>query len=82
MKKKCRCIFLFLIIVLFLVCGLVYVYILFVLGLVDSGNKKEIEVEILKGLFISKIGEILEEKGVVKNGIVFSFYIKVKLKSL
>ncbi|MCZ2969998.1 hypothetical protein NYY93_23605, partial [Acinetobacter baumannii] len=67
-KKKRRRIFLFSIIALLLVCGSVYAYISSALGPVDSGNKKEIEVEIPKGSSTSKIGEILEEKGAVKNG--------------
>ncbi|MED4214355.1 endolytic transglycosylase MltG, partial [Priestia megaterium] len=45
-KKKRRRIFLFSIIALLLVCGSVYAYISSALGPVDSGNKKEIEVEI------------------------------------
>ncbi|MGQ0423057.1 hypothetical protein ACT4US_36245, partial [Bacillus sp. HC-Mk] len=48
-KKKRRRIFLFSIIALLLVCGSVYAYISSALGPVDSGNKKEIEVEIPKG---------------------------------
>ncbi|HDR7316528.1 endolytic transglycosylase MltG [Bacillus toyonensis] len=81
-KKKRRRIFLFSIIALLLVCGSVYAYISSALGPVDSGNKKEIEVEIPKGSSTSKIGEILEEKGAVKNGTVFSFYTKAKSKNL
>ncbi|PFJ15827.1 hypothetical protein COD67_21070 [Bacillus cereus] len=81
-KKKRRRIFLFSIIALLVVCGSVYAYILSALGPTDSGNKKEIEVEIPKGSSTSKIGEILEEKGAVKNGTVFSFYTKAKSKNL
>ncbi len=70
MKKKRRRIFLFSIIALLLVCGSVYAYISSALGPVDSGNKKRL-VEIPKGSSTSKIGEILEGKGAVKNGTSF-----------
>ncbi|MEN1934889.1 endolytic transglycosylase MltG [Paenibacillus sp. 102] len=81
-KKKRRRGFLIAIIALLVVCGSVYVYISSALQPVDSGNKKEIEVEIPKGSSTSKIGGILEEKGAIKNGTVFSFYAKAKSKNL
>jgi len=48
----------------------------------NTASKQEIEVEIPKGSSISKIGEILEDKGIVKNGTIFSFYVKMKSKNL
>lgn len=80
MKKKRRRIFLFSIIALLLVCGSVYAYISSALGPVDSGNKKEIEVEIPKGSSTSKIGEILEGKGAVKTVQFLVFIQRLNLK--
>lgn len=42
----------------------------------DSSSKKLIQVEIPVGSGSKKIGQILEEKKVIKNGMVFSYYVK------
>ncbi|MDM5156578.1 endolytic transglycosylase MltG [Bacillus sp. DX1.1] len=81
-KKKRRKRFLIVIIALLVVCGSIYAYISSALKPFDIGNKKEIEVEIPKGSSTSKIGEVLEEKGIVKNGTVFSLYAKAKSRNL
>lgn len=70
------------IIVLLVACFSVYAYISSALKPVDTGNKKEIEVAIPKGSSISGIGDILEEKGVVKSSTVFSLYAKVNSANL
>ena len=69
-------------IALLVVCGGTYVYVTSALKPLNTASKQEIEVEIPKGSSTSKIGEILEEKGIVKNGAIFSFNAKMKKKNL
>ncbi|WP_242224428.1 endolytic transglycosylase MltG [Bacillus cereus group sp. BfR-BA-01380] len=69
-------------IALLVVCGGAYAYVASALKPLNTASKQEIEVEIPKGSPTSKIGEILEDKGIVKNGTIFSFYAKMKSKNL
>ncbi len=82
MKKKRRRVAFVMIIALFVCCASVYAYISSALKPIDRSKKQEIVVEIPKGSSISQIGEILEEKGAIKNGTVFSIYAKAKSKNL
>lgn len=69
-------------IIIFLLIGAVfgggYFYIHSALKPVDPSNKKEVTVEIPIGSSVSGIGEILEKKGIIKNGKVFKYYVKFK----
>ncbi|EOV9527859.1 endolytic transglycosylase MltG [Bacillus cytotoxicus] len=82
MKKKRRRVAFVMTIALFVCCASVYAYISSALKPIDRSKKQEIVVEIPKGSSISQIGEILEEKGAIKNGTVFSIYAKAKSKNL
>ncbi|EMA6341755.1 endolytic transglycosylase MltG [Bacillus cytotoxicus] len=82
MKKKRRRVAFVVIIALFVCCVSVYAYISSALKPIDRSKKQEIVVEIPKGSSTSKIGEILEGKGAIKNGTVFSIYAKAKSKNL
>ncbi|MEZ4357611.1 MAG: endolytic transglycosylase MltG [Eubacteriales bacterium] len=42
---------------------------------VDLFNDTAVQVEIPKGSSVSKIASILEEKGLIRNGTVFKFYV-------
>ncbi|MFU0792001.1 endolytic transglycosylase MltG [Virgibacillus proomii] len=53
-----------------------YFYIKSALGPVDPDSKKEIEITIPIGSSSSEIAAMLEEKGVIKNALVFRFYTK------
>ncbi|ENQ3104126.1 UPF0755 protein [Bacillus sp. 491mf] len=80
--KKLRRVITVIFIALLVVCGGAYMYVTSALKPLNTASKQEIEVEIPKGSSISKIGEILEDKGIVKNGTIFSFYVKMKSKNL
>ncbi|PEA56490.1 hypothetical protein CON64_03530 [Bacillus pseudomycoides] len=80
--KKLRRVIAVIFIALLVVCGGTYAYVTSALQPLNTASKQEIEVEIPKGSSTSKIGEILEDKGIVKNGTIFSFYAKMKSKNL
>ncbi len=54
-----------------------YLYIKNALEPVDPDSEEQIEVEIPLGSSASAIANILEENGVIKNGLIFRFYIKL-----
>lgn len=58
-----------------------FLYIKSALGPIDKQAKKEIEVEIPINSSIADIGNILEERQVIKDGRVFRFYTKFKKQS-
>ncbi|MGG2018370.1 endolytic transglycosylase MltG [Bacillus sp. S10(2024)] len=80
--KKLRRVIAIIFITLLVVCGGVYAYVTSALKPLNTASKQEIEVEIPKSSSTSKIGEILEDKGIVKSGTIFSFYAKMKSKNL
>ena len=53
-----------------------YLYVNSALKPVDPGNTKPVKVEIPIGSGVTSIGNILEEKGIVKNSTVFKYYVK------
>jgi UPF0755 protein len=69
-------------IILFLLIGAIlgggYFYIQSALNPVDPSDKQVKKVEIPMGSTVSGIGEILENKGIVKNARVFKYYAKFK----
>lgn len=58
-----------------------YAYIKSALEPVDPASEKEIEVEVPIGSSTSSIAALLEENGIIKNGLIFRFYIKFKNES-
>lgn len=42
----------------------------------NASNKKEYQIEVPAGSSTKQIGDILEKKGIVKSGFVFSYYAK------
>ncbi|MGG2095331.1 endolytic transglycosylase MltG [Bacillus sp. S13(2024)] len=80
--KKRRRVMAAIVVVLLVVCGSAYAYITSALKPLNAESKKEIEVEIPKGSSTSKVGEILEDKGIVKNGTIFGLYAKMKSQNL
>lgn len=42
----------------------------------NTSNKKEYQIEVPSGASTKQIGNILEQKGIVKSGFVFSYYAK------
>lgn len=42
----------------------------------NTSNKKDYQIEVPQGASTKQIGNILEEKGIVKSGFVFSYYAK------
>lgn len=53
-----------------------YLYIKSALKPVDTDSKKEVKVEVPIGSSTTSIGNLLEEKGVIKNASVFKYYVK------
>ena len=53
-----------------------YLYVNSALKPVDPDNSKSVKVEIPIGSGVTSIGNILEEKGIVKNSTVFKYYVK------
>ncbi|MFD0768120.1 endolytic transglycosylase MltG [Bacillus sp. CGMCC 1.60114] len=80
--KKRRRVIAAIFIALLVVCGSAYAYIASALKPLNAESKKEIQVEIPKGSSTSKIGEVLEDKGIVKSGTIFSLYAKMKSENL
>lgn len=58
-----------------------YSYIKSALEPVDPESEEEIEVEVPIGSSTSSIASLLEENGIIKNGLIFRFYIKFKNES-
>ncbi|MEN2765902.1 endolytic transglycosylase MltG [Ornithinibacillus xuwenensis] len=58
-----------------------YMYIKSALEPVDPNNEKGVQVEIPLGSSTSGIAKILEENDIIKNSMVFRFYIKFKNES-
>ena len=64
-----------------IVLGGGYLYINSALKPVDSKSKEEIPVQIPIGSGITRISQILEDRGVIKNAHVFKYYVKFKNES-
>lgn len=60
------------------VAGGGYYYISSALKPVDPNSKQEHDIEIPIGSSVSTIGKILEDNGIIKNGRVFKYYVKLK----
>ncbi|WP_047981416.1 endolytic transglycosylase MltG [Ornithinibacillus contaminans] len=58
-----------------------YIYVKSALEPVDPSNEKGIEIEIPLGSSTSGIAEVLEENDIIKNSMIFRFYIKFKNES-
>lgn len=58
-----------------------YLYVKSALQPVDPTSEKKINIEIPLGSSTSSIASILEENGVIKNAIIYQFYIKVNDES-
>jgi len=81
-KKKAKPLLIILIIIFVLIIITIGSY-FYLTGPVNSKDKKDIEVEIKNGTSSEKIGDILEEKGLIKNKTFFKLYLKFnKTKSL
>lgn len=59
----------------------IYNYVTSALDPVDPNNSEPIEIEIPLGSSSSKISEILEENGIIKDARIFRLYIKLKNES-
>ncbi|MCJ7841790.1 endolytic transglycosylase MltG [Lederbergia sp. NSJ-179] len=53
-----------------------YLYIKSALKPLDSENQKQKEVEVPIGSSTTSIGNLLEEKKIIKNGTIFKYYVK------
>ncbi|MGR3765139.1 endolytic transglycosylase MltG [Rossellomorea sp. NS-SX7] len=58
-----------------------YLYVKSALNPVNPDNTKPVKVEIPIGSGVTSIGNILEEKGIVKNATVFKYYVKFNNES-
>lgn len=58
-----------------------YAYIKTALEPVDPKSEEEVEVEVPIGSTTSSIAALLEENDIIKNGLIFRFYIKFKNES-
>lgn len=80
--KVVRKIILIIVMAFILVAGIIgiggYLYVKSALEPLDPDNKKTKEVEIPIGSGVSSISTILEEEGIIKNGRIFKYYIKLK----
>lgn len=80
--KIVRKIILIVVMAFILVAGIIgiggYLYVKSALEPLDPDNKKTKEIEIPIGSGVSSISTILEEEGIIKNGRIFKYYIKLK----
>lgn len=79
-----RIVFITLLLIIILIGTVVtsgYIYIKDGLKPMDPDNKKKVEVTIPIGSSSSAIGTILEEKGLIKNHLIFKYYVKYKNES-
>ncbi|MFD2210991.1 endolytic transglycosylase MltG [Virgibacillus halophilus] len=58
-----------------------YMYIKSALKPLDPDSQEKVKLEIPMGSSTSEIGQVLEDKGVIKDGRVFRFYVKFKNES-
>ncbi len=58
-----------------------YLYIKSALNPMDPEDNKTVPVEIPIGSGVTTIGEVLEEKGIIKNSLVFKYYVKFNNES-
>ncbi|WP_456273939.1 endolytic transglycosylase MltG [Bacillus sp. AK031] len=58
-----------------------YLYVKSALQPVDSDNNKAVDVEIPIGSGVTSIGNILEENGIIKNSLIFKYYVKFNNES-
>ncbi len=80
--RKIVFIILIVFILLFAIGGVAgYSYVKSALEPVDENSEEKIEVEIPIGSSTSTIAGILEENGIIKNDLIFRFYIKFKNES-
>ena len=76
-KRKAKPLLFILIIIVFIVVLLIGLF-FFYTGPVNKFNKKDIEVTIKNGTTTNEIGEILEEKGIIRSKNIFKLYLKFK----
>lgn len=76
-----RIIILVLAISFLLIGGFAYYYITDALKAVDSSNEAMVEVTIPFDSSSNDVSEILEENGIIKNAIIFSYYFKANNES-
>ncbi|MEJ8766610.1 endolytic transglycosylase MltG [Oceanobacillus sp. HCA-5259] len=80
--RKIVSIVLLVLIIILVISGLVgYFYVKSALEPVEADSEEKVEVEIPIGSTSSTIATILEENGIIKNGLIFRFYIKLKNES-
>ncbi|MEN2465062.1 endolytic transglycosylase MltG [Ornithinibacillus sp. FSL M8-0202] len=80
--RKIVAIVIFTIIIILAIGGIVgYNYVKSALEPVDPGNEQGVEIEIPLGSSTSSIANILEENEIIKNSMIFRFYIKFKNES-
>ncbi|MEI2356030.1 endolytic transglycosylase MltG [Mesobacillus zeae] len=58
-----------------------FIYVNNALDPVDSDSKKTVKVEIPIGSSVNGIGQILEDKGVIRDARIFKYYVKFKNES-
>src|SRR5690606_16075934 len=80
LKKKRGLVISILVFILFFIgiVGSSVIYIQSALKPVDEDANKEIHVSIPIGSSVIEIAKILEKKGVIKNALVFRYYVKLK----
>lgn len=58
-----------------------YMYVKSALQPVDEDNNKSVNVEIPIGSGVTSIGNILEDNGIIKNALIFKYYVKFNNES-
>jgi UPF0755 protein len=58
-----------------------YLYVKSALQPVDPDNNKAVDVEIPIGSGVTSIGNILEENGIIKNSLIFKYFVKFNNES-
>ncbi|EHJ52993.1 putative aminodeoxychorismate lyase [Streptococcus macacae NCTC 11558] len=79
LARKISTVIISLIIILLLATGIFgYFYVSSAIKPLDTKSTKYIQVEIPSGSGNKKIGKILEKAGLIKNGTIFSYYVKFR----
>ncbi len=76
-----RIVFIVIAVILLVIIGVSlggYIYITSALKPLEEESEETVEIEIPIGSSSSSIGQILEEKGVIKNGTIFRYYVTYK----
>ena len=75
-KRKPKPLLFILIILILFVVGVIGGW-FYLISPVDKNNKEKIEIEITSGVTSSQIGSLLEEKGLIRNKLLFKIYLKM-----